>query len=252
MEDVPDAGTARPGSEPAEDHAAFVRTEPRRRAFDLALAPRYSLEAYHATGQALKTVARLAPLRTFIAAQPLFDLAHLEGYEDLARALRCVQAELDLHTRRRSEIPELVGEGFPLRGMLLAYAQVLTYKGTVAPEVVARIREGSGTRDLGRDLHTLATLLLQLPPRYLDDDAPVTRAEVERAAELANRIFQQVGGGWMLDVPREALLRERRKVAGLLLRSQAQLRRVVSYIRFDEGDAAELVPSLYVPRDRRR
>lgn len=250
MNKIPGAGTASPTSEPALDHAAFLRTAPLRQAMDVERAPRYSLEAYHAAGEALKTVARLAPHRDAIAQMPGFDMAYLDGYEDLARALRCAQVELDLRVKGRSNVPKLTEEGYPLRGMMLAYAETLTFKGIVSTEVVAQVREGSGTRDLGRDLNTLATLLLKLPPVYLTDHTPVTKAEAERGAEIANQIFLQVGEGAMLDMPSEALMKERQKLGGLLLESQGQLRRVVSYLRYAEGDAATIVPSLFVPGGR--
>jgi hypothetical protein len=233
----------------ALDLAAFDRTTPLREALPPEQVPPYSLDAMYAVGKALQIAARLVPFRPQLAALPGFDLSHLDRFEDLARALRFAQIEMQRRQQKLKEMPALVAEGYSLRGLMLAHAEALSFKNVVAPELVARVREGSGHRDLAEDLTVLASELRSITPSVLGPGAPATPDDVARAATVAHQILQHLGLTEK-DLAQAALVDARAQTAALLLRSHAQLRRAMNYLRFDEGDAAELVPSLYVPGGR--
>lgn len=231
------------------DRAAFDRTAPSRAALDLAQAPPYTLDAVHAAAQALGIARRLAPYRAAIAALPGFDLTHLDHLADYANGLLFVQWTLVARAERVRSLPGLAEEGYRLRALLMAYADLLVLKGEVAPDVVQRLREGSGYRDLVEDLGVLVTLLRE----RVEGAAPgaaVGPAELDRAREVTTAMTHALGVVAEPDLGHDALVTERRKLGVLLLRAQAQLRRAVAYLRFDERDAADLVPSLYVPSRR--
>ncbi len=241
----PDAPTT------ALDRLAFERTARTRQAMDPNDSPHYVLEAFHAAGTALTIAPRLEKYRKAMAKLWGFDLVHLDRLPDLARALRFCQTEIVRRAARVSQRPELLAEGYQLRGRMLAYAEALTYSDRFEAELVARVRQGSGQRDLVEDLIVLSDEFLRRAS-VIGPETPVTRENLERAAEIAHELNLQVGQGAELDLPHSKLLDERRKLGGLLLRSHDELRRAMTYLRWRQGDAAKLVPSLHVPSGARR
>lgn len=233
------------------DRAAFDRTARERAAVDLSGAPAYRLDAVYASAQALATARRLAPYRSAIAELRGFDIAHLDRLEDYATALLFAHSVLLAHAGRVRRLPALASEGWALRAVLLAYAELLARKGRVSAGAVARLREGSGYRALVVHLAGLAQLFREVGDA-VGPGAPVTAAEVDRAGELAHEIVLEIGADSDPDLAHDTLVLERNKLAVLLLRAQAQLRRAMEYLRFDEGDAATLVPTFYLTRPRGR
>jgi hypothetical protein len=231
----------------AQDREALKRTEPLRAALRVEDTPQYNLNGTVAAATALATAERLEPLREELRTLPAdkWHLAHLDHLPDLARALRCVDTEL----RGRSETvnrSELSAEGYKLRGLLLSHAEALVYKELVGADVVARVREGTGQRDLVEDLNVLVHLHLELPAGIVGDGMTVSGADLDRATELASALAARVANGAELDLSPSKLMDERRKLGALLLRAQDQLRRAMTFLRWAEGDAAKWVPTLYV------
>ncbi|MES2645221.1 MAG: hypothetical protein V4850_37385 [Myxococcota bacterium] len=236
---------------PDRDRASFDRTASARAAVDVSSLPAYGLDAVYASAQALATARRLAPYRSDIAALPGFDIGHLDQLEDLANALLFTQVTLVARANRVRQLPTLATEGYSLRALLLAYADLLVLKGRTPAEPVARLREGGGYRDLVEDLAALVRILREAPDA-VGPAAPVTAAEIDRAAELARAMTLELGADSDPDLPHHTILLERQKLGMLLARAQGQLRRAVAYLRFDEGDAVSLVPSLYIRGARGR
>ena len=241
---MPDA----PATPTPPDRAAFDRTAPARAALPLDQAPSYTLDAVHAAAQALGIARRLAPHRDAIVRLPDFDLGHLDHLPDYANALLFVQWTLAARAERVRQLPALAQEGYQARDLLLAYAELLMLKGQVAPEVIKRLRLGAGYRDLVEDLGALVTLLRDNVGR---DGALASPDELAHAMDVAAALTVALGAGADPDLDRDTLVAERRKLGALLVRAQTQLRRAMVYLRFDEKDAAELVPSVYVPGRRR-
>ncbi len=230
-----------------QDRQALERTAHLRAAIRVEDTPPYKLNATVAAGTALTTAERLEPLREQLLKLPedLWDIAHLDHLPDLARALRCVDTEL----RGRSETvnrSELATDGYKLRGLLLSHAEALVYKELVAEDVVARVREGSGYRDLIEDLNVLVLVHAKLPAGIVGEGMTVSQEDLDRASSMASALTARVANGAMVDLSPSKLSDERRKLGALLLRAQDELRRAMTFLRWAEGDAAKWVPTLYV------
>lgn len=132
----------------------------------------------------------------------------------------------------------------------MSYGDALCLKGLIPAEVLARVREGSGYRDLAEDLIVLVEQFQGLPGSLTGDGSVVTGADLTRASEVANQIFLYVGDEAV--ETSQALEDERRKLGGLLGRAHHQVRRGVSHFRWDEGDVNTFVPSIYVPPGARK
>jgi hypothetical protein len=245
MHDEPPGALAHPGK------AAYDAIADERAAVDLTTALPYNLDAMFAAIQARGIAARLAPFRPTIASLPVFDLGYLDRLPLYASALEFVHSEIVCHVAPVRRLPELANEGYALRTLLLGHADLLSLKGGFPADVLARVRRGTGYIDLIEDLNVLVVLYGQRPDASVGG-SPVGPGDVERAHALARQMSEELGDEHAAVASHRQLLQERHKVAHLLLTATGQLRRVMAFLRFDEGDADALVPSLHVTAKRRR
>lgn len=230
---------------------AFDRLATLREAVDPAAATQYNLDATYAVAQARAIVGRLQAYRDTIKKLPGFDIGNLDRLGDYADALEFVHATLVTRAKRVRSLPELANEGYQLRTLLLAYGDLLVLKGTFPADVIARLREGTGYRDLIEDLNGLVVLYGEHPEALLAG-APVTPEQIARAGELARLMSDELGVDREANLTHDVLIKERIKIAHLLVTAHRELRRAMDYIRYHEGDASVLVPSLYVPSTGRK
>lgn len=212
---------------------------------------RYTIDAGYASTTALGIAHRLQPYRARLAALPEFEIRHLDRLEDYANALRFVHNTLVFRAQRVRELPELADEGLALRKSLMAYAELLVIEEVFDEPRVALLRPGTGYRDLMADLEGLV-ILYREQPEVTATGFPISDAKVDRAEAIAIEMAHQLGIDKDADLSHAALIDARSRVATLLLRAQSQLRRAMAYLRYDEGDAVQLVPSLYVPSKPRK
>ena len=228
------------------DRAAFDKTASVRAAMRPEDLKHWGLNAMYAIGKALWIAPRMAPFRAQMVALSGFDAAHLDWLADYARGLRFVHTEVVRRIERANQLPGLVDEGWKIRELLLDYAALLSKKGTVDPKVIEEVKKGSGHADLVLDLTVLVRELDSLPPAYTGPEAPATQADLARAVQIADQVNTAMGNGTDVDRNQAELVLERRKLGHLLVRAHSQIRRAMTYIRWDEGDVDQLVPSLYV------
>jgi hypothetical protein len=234
------------------DREAFARTESVRAQMNVANLPHYHLDAIYACGKALWALGRVTPHRDDLLTLPKFDIGNLDHFADYARGLKYAQLQILRRIQRTRQLPEVAAEGFRIRSMMMSYAETLSHKGHFAPELIVRLREGSGYRDLVADLGVLVTEFQGLPASKTGPDAPVTLADLDKAAEIAERINVHVGNAVDPDMSQETLVNERAKLGALLVEAHFQLRRGVGYFRAGEADVNEILPSLFVPPGPRR
>ena len=233
------------------DRLSFDDTAPERDAREAEDCLRYTLNAFFAAGKALWILPRVMPYRERMLALPDYDLRHLDRFERYARALRFVQTEILRRMPQTGQLPELAAEGWRLRALMMSYAEALSHKDRVAPELIVRLRKGSGYRALVEDLTVLVHELLEVEGGT-GPGSPVTLADLDRASEVADQLHVRVGNPAEIDATRATLVKERRKLGHLLVEAHDQLRRALGYLRWAEGDANTLVPSLYVLGRKRR
>jgi hypothetical protein len=234
-------------SEPVVTHSSradFEATAAARAAIEVAQTVPFNLDVGYAVRVARAVPPRVAHLRDVLVQLYGFDVAHLDGMASLASALEYAQIVLDMRAKRVRDLPELAAEGYQLRSLLFTYCDLLALKGLVPAEQIAALREGTGYDDLVRDLNNLV-YLFQEKPELLPAGAPVTAAEVARANTLARAMSDAMGNDAEVAISQGELGDARRKLAHLLIVSHKEVRRAVAYLRFHEGDAQTLVPSLY-------
>jgi hypothetical protein len=215
-------------------------------------------EALHPVNLAVPRAAR----RGLVVAErvePLFPELSTMSHLDFPKVQRLpVYALALLYAHERAEVPddragllaELLAQAVPLRADLLYTAEMLGHFGLVSSERVAFIRSGQGHADTAADLQALGVLLGDAWPS-IKDKVAITREQVDRAIPLSARLQRAIG---VREANADPLAERtdprhvRAQAFTLFMGAYDECRRGVSHLRWHEGDAAEIVPSLYPRR----
>lgn len=222
--------------------AAYKAVRDRAAAVDITTAPPYILDAVYAFHAAITAANHANDYRAPIA--DLIDIKHLDDLTVLADALMHVHSMIVARSKRVSLLAPQAEEGYQLRALLMAYGEALALTKAINPEVLVRLKDGSGYHDLVEDLGALADLYTHTPGTQT---GVVTQAHINRAAELVKLMGSELATKDDSDKELAALILERRQIAALLMAAHRQVRRAMNFIRDAEEDANEIVPALRIP-----
>lgn len=184
---------------------------------------------------------------------PFVDHALLGKLRGYALTLYYVHILIS-HAADNTQVNALMAEATQLRARLLSSVETLSVCGYVDPAQVAAIRKGSGHLDTANDLVGLEQIF-QAGGDAFYGMVPVTRAEVARASELGLQIVAALGRrkvGSEAESTTTRRIDDRARAFRLVVRSYNEARRAVTFLRWNEGDADQLVPSLFAGKPRRR
>lgn len=247
---IVDGNTLRPGT-PQEAALAFTRVEAEMAALDGGRLAPINVDIPRAVVTALGARPALLSLRPRIVEElPRFPLASLDKLETYALAAWYAHLlSLPAAPTENAHKP-LVEEATALRADLLIAAEALAHRKLVDPGHVAQIRSGKGHIDMASDLVALSTLFTN-NWAAIEGKTVVTSDEIERAAILGPELLIALGVREQAPARSPSQIADQRKRAfTLLVRAYDDCRRAVSYLRWTEGDAAKLVPSLFAKRPK--
>ncbi|MEZ4296155.1 MAG: hypothetical protein R3B70_14375 [Polyangiaceae bacterium] len=202
---------------------------------------------------AVGAVPHLAKLRSNAAKIPGFDIANMDRLGTYA--LGAWYAHLmSMPEVAESELTRLMDEARPLRETMLLAAELLAHLDYFDRRAVADVRAGQGNLDAANDLVALSALF---SARWdeVENKTPVEWAQVERASQLGPEILIALGarnqpGARVVDPTSSS---ERRvRAYSLFVNAYDECRRVVTFLRWNHGDADEIAPSLFANRGPRR
>lgn len=253
MPKKPNKVSAAKPSVPAEAAKAYAAVEAEIATLSPdALLP-INVDIPRAVAIAIGAVPHLAKLRNAAAKLPNFDIAQIDriGTYTLAAWHAHLLALPDVTS---SMLVALIEEAKPLRQHLLLAAELLAHAGYFDSNAVQAIRAGQGNLDTANDLVALAALFTAAWPE-VEHRSTVRSDDVEHAALLGPRILVALSERDQKAVaePGEMSASERRQRAfTLFANAYDQCRRAATYLRWNEGDADELVSSIYGGRSLRR
>ncbi|HEU4534375.1 MAG TPA: hypothetical protein VFS00_09665 [Polyangiaceae bacterium] len=241
------------GVPPEEAARAFERVRPELAATPAAERGRITVAIPVAVSTALGALPNLAARRDELQrAWPAYDVARADRLRDYAYAALYAHF-LAARPAKGSRLRDLLAEAAPLRERLLLTAEVHARYGDLDAERVASIRRGLGHHDTANDLVELA-ILFRAARAALAGHTPVTDAEIARALELGTQVLDALGrrrvGTEVVAAPRREE-EERIKAFWLFFDVYEDSRRAMAHLRWHEGDADQLAPSLFSGRRRR-
>jgi hypothetical protein len=209
-----------------------------------------NLDVLPAARRGLVIAERIAPLLPELAKCPYLDLHAINGLHTYSLALIHAHALIDHAEAAALPISVLVTEAIRLRGNLMATAEMLSHFGFISPERVEAIRRGKGYANLADDLLALGLLLRSLWHR-IKDRVLVAREDVDRAMVLSASLHKALGSRESnadpLVEPNDPRF-VRAQAYTLFYRAYDECRRGVTCLRWHDGDARHIVPSLYSRR----
>jgi hypothetical protein len=198
----------------------------------------------------LGSLPKLRQLRPQLAAIPGFDIPRFDRLEPIARALGHTHTLL-LRSSARPPIAELVEQAVKLREVLLMDATALATRGLLDSAALRGLKGAVGYRNLAFDLGALSNLLLQVWSQVRGKCA-VQESELSLARTLADRLLTAVGRRQFESPAQSAATLTRARAFTVFVKSYDQIRRAVTYLRWDEDDANEFAPSLYERRNKKK
>jgi len=250
MNDVIANGDLRPGS-PEEAARALALVEREIAALDGDKLAAINVDIPRAVVTALGALPALMSLRPRIVEEmPRFPIASLDKLHTYALAAWYAHLLTLPPTEPENGDKALIDEATALRSDLLVAAEALAHRKLLDAKHVAQIRSGKGHIDTANDLVALATLFTN-EWDAVEGKTAVTMAEIERAATLGPRLLATLGMRQQVqDRSPAQLADQRRRAFTLLVRAYDECRRAVTYLRWSEGDANKIAPSLYGSRGK--
>ena len=249
---TPQVSAAKP-SVPTEAASAYAAVAAQVKALSPDdLAP-INVDIPRAVSIAVGAVPHLAKMRDVAAKLPGFDIAHIDRIGTYALAAWHAHL-LALPEVASRQLAALLDEARPIREHLLLAAELLAHKGYFDKRSVEAIRAGQGNLDTANDVVALSALFTAAWPT-IENRTTVTWEEVERAAQLGPQILIALGERTMPAGPEAGAMNandRRQRAYTLFARAYDECRRAAVYLRWHEGDADQLVPSLYSGRNAPR
>lgn len=173
---------------------------------------------------------------------PKHPLALVDKLESYAQAAWYAHLVHTYSSNGPEALKALVDEATKLRDGLLIAAEALAHRNLLDADAVAEIRKGSGNADLAGDLVALAKLFKDSWGKVASKTA-VERHEIDRAAELGPAVLvaQHAKKDTGKQVDTEA---QRARAFTLLSRAYDACRHALAYLRWKDGDADSIAPSL--------
>ncbi len=235
-----------PATEPRYG-AAFTRREAEIRAVDQASLAQVSVDIIAGMASVIGTLPKLRALREQVARLPELDLASFDALEDYTLALGAAHGQWMIASTPREALPALGAAAVTVRDTLVADAGALARRGVLTPELVASFKSGVGYRAVVRDLMGL-TAMLRDRWDVVSKVSALEESELVAASNLADRIVAALGEREQNPTRTAEAALVRQQAYTLWTRAYDEARRAVAYLRWHQGDADKIAPSLYAGR----
>ena len=201
--------------------------------------------------QVLGSLPHIRALRAEIVTHlPTFDVARFDKLEDYVLALSHPHSESMSIDSTSEELQELNERATRQRNILLAIAQLLVLWGLLHRDQIAQFRGAAGYRVVSYELTGLTSLLRKewatVGPR-----TGLQPSELLDADHTADQMLTALGARERNQATREEELVRRNQAFTLFIRAYRDAERAIHHLRWEQGDADTIIPSLYSGRSRR-
>jgi hypothetical protein len=204
-----------------------------------------------AVTSALGAWPKISTLRSELATRlPDFDIALLDKLQAYARATAHTHA-LYMAASSPAGLQELGEKVAKLREVLCSDAAALSKRGLLDGQRLKELKGPPGYKNMAFDLLTL-TAMFSEKWSTLEGKMPLQAKELREAETLADDLISAVGRRERASTQATAASDRRQRAFTLLTSAYDQARRAITYLRWNEGDAELIAPSLYAGRGNSR
>ncbi len=196
---------------------------------------------------ALPALVRFRP--DVAAAFRRLDLAQYDKIELYTRALTQANGEYLSTSRRAAEVPPLTAQLKEIRTTLLTDMRSAVRRSLIDASQLDGLQGARGAKNAATDVVTLCALIRRQWPA-LEGRTGIALREIDRAEQLAEELQSALARADHADGDVEAAADLRQRVYTLFFNAYDQARRAISFLRWAEGDAHEIAPSLMALRSK--
>lgn len=178
---------------------------------------------------------------------PGFDIARFDQLEDYTMALSYASTVHATASRPVDGLAELNEEGTKLRGTLQGDILTLVSRGLINPSTIKNYSGLSGYKNVASDLQIQGQILKD-HWATIEGKCATTLAEVEQGLKVAAHLLRLAGLKEQSPVVVAAAADMRKRAFTLFTRAYDEARRAIIFLRWHEGDADTIAPSLYAGR----
>ena len=177
------------------------------------------------------------------------DLGQYDQIELYTRALTQANGEYLATSRGVAEVPALTEELKEIRTTLLTDMRTAVRRKLIDRSHLDRMQGAKGAKNTATDVITLCALVRKQWPA-LEGRTAVVLSEIDRAEQLAEELQSALALAQNADGGVAAAADLRQRVYTLFFNAYDEARRAMSFLRWHEGDANELAPSLMALRSK--
>jgi hypothetical protein len=196
-----------------------------------------------------KTIAQFAAAAKTLPAA-LFDASCFDKVQDYGYAL------IESHRRYQATqalplvVTPTVLKAVDRRDFLLTHAAAMAKSGLIEPSRVAEVRLAPGHKGVASDLGRLISIFRESWWR-VEGKTPVTLAMLDELGGLQLELMDDLAAQQQAPTAVGPAAIVRQKAYTLFFNAYDQVRRAISFLRWEEGDVDEFAPSLFAGRGGR-
>ena len=173
-----------------------------------------------------------------------YDLTRYDKLQVYIWALQYAQALYVAASRPTGPVPEMAARAAKLREILLSDINALIKRGLIDGKRLDDLRGGVGFRNNAFDLQVMA-IILRERWEVIRSRTAIQESELEEAETLGNNLSNAVDGREHTPASVVKATSDRARAFTLFHRSYEEAHRLATFVRWYEGDADTLVPSIY-------
>ncbi len=189
----------------------------------------------------------LEPYLPQIARLPDFDASPVPKLRDYASALHYWHSRAQYAGAAPAGLAEMIDRGIATRDRIVAMLEALAKFGVIVPSALSSFKGTSGHHKLARDLTALSGFVHE-NWSALAGKSLLSLEEMHEVAHLGYAILEAIGDRDASPTSKAFAIRQRDKTFTLLARAHDQARRALLFLRWEEGDADTIMPSIYSGR----
>ena len=239
---------------PASDrgHDALERLRPEMAALTQQELSAMNTDVPLAVSRALGVLPAIARERARIERDcPTANLQAIDSLEDRALAADAANVDYEAAVTPPQGLQALVTEAFDARNVLNAGLGYLTLSNFIEPALVPVLKGGHGYREVADDLKVLVQTFFANWPA-IDGKLAITREQLIRLRGVGEQIIRLLGEKDLAPEHATDIADTRVRAFTLLDNAYDEVRRVITYLRWAEGDADAIAPSLRTNAGPRR
>jgi hypothetical protein len=240
--------TTSTATDPEECREAFEQLAPAIAAVPAASLMLVNLDVPSAVTTALGAATKLTDMEPELAAAlPSVPRDHGRRVRAAALALMHTHVAHQVFVQPEEDFQKRLGHAQELRTKFYADISAAIARGVIDPKSVDEYRGTVGYKVVANDL-MITTQIVRAHWPSLAGRTFITEQELDEAETLGAELLTSIGQREQAPLRTTQASLTRQRAFTLFVNTYAEARRTVQYVRFHEGDADSIVPSLYAGR----